>query len=295
MAIGTCKWCGNPVDTDQGRTCPSCGVGIDLAQTTTASGWVELPPIEDMARVQFGHSRVQIEGSFVPVSDFDLAADDNIYFSHHTILWKDEQIELQRSPLGGAWRRMMGGLPLVMAEAHGPGRIALSMDRPGEVVAVPLHVGQGIDVQEHHFLAATGQVGYDYLQSGVWFTTRSGDESETHYPIGMYIDRFHAIQEHGLVLLHAGGNVFERVLAPGEPICIKPPALLFKDPTVGMALHFETPRALQGSVWGGNWSNRYVWLRLWGPGRVAIQSQYGHFHDPGNNVTNASQSTRAMW
>ena len=46
----------------------------------------------------------------------------------------------------------------------------------------------------------------------------------------------------GLLLLHAGGNVFVRTLAAGETIMVKPPALLFKDPTVGMQLHVEYPQ-----------------------------------------------------
>ena len=33
------------------------------------------------------------------------------------------------------------------------------------------------------------------------------------------------------------------------------------------------------STWGGYRSDRYVWLRMWGPGRVCIQSQYEHFED----------------
>jgi uncharacterized protein (AIM24 family) len=166
------------------------------------------------------------------------------------------------------------------------------MDRPGETVAVPLPMGTGIDVQEHHFLAATGQVGYEYFNSGVWYTTRNGDETETHYPVGQYLDRFHAQQAHGLLLLHAGGNVFRRDLAQGQTICIKPPSLLYKDPYVGMALHFETPR---GATSYQSRSMRHVWLRLWGPGRVCIQSQYGHFHDPGFNITSRSAATTQYW
>ncbi len=274
-------------------TCPACGSGVDVRTVTTDSGWQELAPIPDMARIQFGHSRVQIEGSYVPVADFALHEGDAVYFSHHTLLWKDEAVPLTRSPNGSAWKRMIGGLPLIMAQATGPGRVALSMDRPGETIAVPLTMGQGIDVREHHFLAATDQVGYDYLQSGVWFRTKSGDETETHYPLGMYLDRFYAGERHGLVLLHAGGNVFERMLREGETICIKPPSLLFKDPAVGMALHYETPNG--STSWGGYRNDRYVWLRMWGPGRVCIQSQYEHFEDSFGRITGSSMHTQVSW
>ena len=59
------------------------------------SGWVEQPAIRDMARIQFGQSRVQIEGSHVPVADFALAGGDSIYFSHHTLLWTDPATRLR--------------------------------------------------------------------------------------------------------------------------------------------------------------------------------------------------------
>jgi uncharacterized protein (AIM24 family) len=287
----TCTWCGCAIDGTP-ATCPSCGANVDITRHVSASGWEELPPIPDMSRLQFGRSTVQIEGTYVPVADFALHEGDGIYFSHHTLLWKDEPVPVTRSPLGGAWTRVLGGLPLVMAQATGPGRVALSMDRPGETVAVPLRAGYGVDVQAHHFLAATNSIGYDYLNSGVWFSTRNGNETETHYPIGQFLDRFHATDEHGLLLLHAGGNVFRRDLREGETILIKPPALLYKDPHVAMALHFEEPR---GSTMWQSRQYRYVWLRLWGPGRVCMQSQYGHFHDAGNRIVRGSASTQQRW
>jgi uncharacterized protein (AIM24 family) len=47
-------------------------------------------------------------------------------------------------------------MPLVMAEARGPGHVALSDNQAGEVVALPLQHGQQIWVREHRFLTATG-------------------------------------------------------------------------------------------------------------------------------------------
>ena len=124
---------------------------------------------------------------------------------------------------------MMAGMPLIMTQAHGPGHIAFSRDCPGEMIALPLQPGQSIDVREHLFLVATGDVSYDWFPTNIWFTTKEGDETETHYPIGMYMDRFTA-HGPGLLLLHAGGNVFVRTLAPGQTILVKPTAFLFKDP-----------------------------------------------------------------
>ena len=40
--------------------------------------------------------------------------------------------------LAKAWKRLFAGLPLIMTQATGPGRIAFSKDRPGEVFALPI-------------------------------------------------------------------------------------------------------------------------------------------------------------
>ena len=53
---------------------------------------------------------------------------------------------------------MLSGLPLIMVEARGPGRIALSGDRPGELIALPLMPGRTMWTREHRFLTATGNV-----------------------------------------------------------------------------------------------------------------------------------------
>ena len=214
-----------------------------MRTVVSRSGWQEQPAIKDMARIQFGHSTCQIEGTYVPTADFNLAGDDSIYFSHHTLLWVEPTVAHEAMSMAGGWNRVRAGLPLVMLEARGPGHMALSDDAPGEVIALPLQHGQAVWVREHRFLAATGNVAYTWQQSGIWIVTGSGDDRETHYPLGMYVDIFHAEGGPGLLLLHSPGNIFIRDLAQGETICIQPGALVYKDPSVGMQLHIEYPNA----------------------------------------------------
>ena len=290
----TCRWC-NTTSTGSATSCPGCGAPVDIRARVTESGWVELPAIKDMARIQFGQSSAQVAGTWVPTVDMNLAAGDSVYFSHHVLLWQDAAVQLQTQSMKGGWSRMMAGLPLVMLEAVGPGHIAFSDDHPGEVVAVPLHPGTAIEVRENHFLVATAPVTYDWAQTGVWYTTRNGDDTEWHYPVGRYIDRFFCgTNTPGLLFLHARGNSFIRTLRQGETILIKPPALLYKDPTVAMQLHVEYPRSAGVSFWR-SWGNRYLWLRLWGPGRVAIQSAYEHMEDPGSSFVSTSGRTEYAW
>jgi uncharacterized protein (AIM24 family) len=217
-----------------------------------------------MTRIRLGNSTCQIEGNFVPVADFNLDAADSVYFSYRVLLWKDPQVEIRRTQAGDGLTRAMAGLPFTLLDAKGPGHIALSRDEPGETVAIPLHPGQAIDVREHAFLAATTGISYGWHRCHIWFNAGG----KLIFPIGQFIDRFCANDRPGLLLLHVGGNVFVRNLAEGETILIRAAALTYKDPSVKMALEIERPA-------NDHWSTHLaIWLRLAGPGRVAVQSAF---------------------
>jgi uncharacterized protein (AIM24 family) len=296
-SIYTCRYCRLQSDYSAGaaKSCPHCGAPVDVAATVSRSGWEKQPPIADMARIQFGHSTVQIEGKYVPTADFRLAGPERIFFSHHSVLWMEPSVEMSPMAMAGGWNRMRAGLPLVMLEAGGSGHLALSEDAPGEILALPLQHGQSVVVREHRFLAATSNVGYTWQQSNIWITTGSGNEQETHYPLGMFVDLFGAQGGPGLLLLHSPGNTFIRDLGPGETICIQPSSLLYKDVGVGMQLHIEYPNSggLQFGF-GSNYSYRNVWLRMWGPGRVAVQSVFERPEESGY-ITNCSPATTMNW
>lgn len=290
----TCPWCGRASD-GASLSCPGCGISVDpRGIPSTASGWTELPGRRDMAKLQFGTSSCQIEGAYVPVADFNLAPEDSVYFAHHSLLWTDPAVRISGMGLKGGWKRLMAGLPLIMTQAQGPGHIAFSRDAPGELIALPLDPGQAVDVREHIFLVGTGQVAYDWFQSGIWFRTRNGNDTETHYPVGAFMDRFSATQAPGLLLLHAAGNAFIRTLAPGQSILVKPTALLFKDPTVQMHLHFEVPSMPGMSFWR-TWTHRHLWLRLVGPGRVAVQSGMKELEENGRSMVDHSGASQRQW
>jgi uncharacterized protein (AIM24 family) len=287
-----CRYCRQPSDPSV-FSCPNCGARIDVRTVTSRSGWQKQPPIKDMARIQFGQSHLQIEGTQVPVADFALGGDEWIYFSHHVLLWADATAQLSNMSMRGGWNRMLAGMPLVMVEGRGPGHIALSDNHAGDIVALPLHPGQQIWVREHRFLAASGNIAYHFEQSGVWYATGSGDERETHYPLGMFGDRFVAESTPGLLLLHSPGNTFVRDLAPGESILIQPSALLYRDVTVRAHLHIEYPHA-QGFFWWGGYDLRTIWLRLVGPGRIAVQSVFER-PEKAEMITDHSPASAQRW
>lgn len=292
-APAKCPWCQAEISSGQ-LSCPRCGASVRAPQLRTESGWRELPGRKDMAKLQFGDSFCQIEGFYVPVADVNLAGADSIYFTHHVVLWKDPQVNMTTMSLASGWKRMFAGLPLIMMQAHGPGHIAFSRDAPGEMIALPVQPGQEVDVREHLFMLATSNVAYDWFSTNIWYTTQAGNDTETHYPVGMFMDRFSAPQAPGLLLLHAAGNVFVRDLAPGETLLVKPTSLIFKDPSVEMQLHFEHPGGSFNFGWG-TWSNRYYWLRLWGPGRIAVQSVFDRMEGENRNLSNCSPATEQRW
>jgi len=288
----TCPYC--RISSDGGGvTCPHCGAPADIRERVSDSGWAEQPPIRDMARIHFSRSTCQIVGKYVPVAEMSLHDDDWVYFSHHVLLHTDPRVRLDAMRMASPWNRKKAGMPLIMMTARGPGHIAFSADAPGETIAVPLQHNQAVDVVEHRFLVATGNVNYQWENSGIWFTTQSGDDTEYHYPLGRTMDRFWAQGGPGLLLLHAPGNTFIRDLAPGQRICVQPSGLLWKDPTVRMFLHFEYPR---GQYWfsSSRWQAKTVWLTLQGPGRVAIQSVFERPEMVGQ-VTNCSAATTQYW
>src|SRR5581483_1384188 len=73
-----CPYCRNE-STGVTTSCPTCGAPVDVRLRTTASGWTELPPVTDMAKIQLGHSSCQIAGKYVPVAEVNLSAGDTVY------------------------------------------------------------------------------------------------------------------------------------------------------------------------------------------------------------------------
>jgi uncharacterized protein (AIM24 family) len=93
------------------------------------------------------------------------------------------------------------------------------------------------------------------------------------YGGGFWVDHFMAGDREGVIWIHGYGNVFEKVLEPGETIDIEPGGWVYRDHSVTMsqeAYGFKT-----GFLSGGT---SLIFNRFTGPGRIALQSAY--FHPP---------------
>jgi uncharacterized protein (AIM24 family) len=261
--------------------CPHCGASAARAVQISDSGWVRQPPIADMARLQLGSSTCQIVGTVVPIAEFDLANGDTIYFPERVLLWVDPSVELSIKALAH---------PAVLLRARGPGRIALSDNHAGEMVALPMERGEQVWAHRHRFVCASGNVARGWSgRAKPGFV--SGQHPEIFDPAEHRSDVFTAEREPGLVLLHAPGSTFIRDLGFGGSLLVQPDSLLYRDHTVRATLHLEYQRldASRGMA-RGQLNARYLLARLTGPGRVAVQSVYEVPPDDGQPMTARTQT-----
>jgi uncharacterized protein (AIM24 family) len=302
-----CRWC-RAQSAPSSRTCDRCGAPLDARDLVTESGWRQAPRLRDLTEIRFGSSVLQLDGTVVPVADIDLGPGETVFFEHHVMLWKDENVAMSVMSAPGGAKRLLGDLPFVLSVAHGAGRVSFSRDAPGELVVLPVDPGVEMDVREHAMIVATTSLSYSFEKlAGLKATLAAGT--------GMYLDRFRAEGGPALLVLHGYGNVLERTLGDGESIEVEPGGFLYKDAAVAVetvthkltqgdpgaptALQgakslasrglagFKAARALRKEGLSGLLSGEVMQaasgiltgpgltlMRLTGPGRVGIQSMY---------------------
>ncbi|MEI9963552.1 MAG: AIM24 family protein [Caulobacteraceae bacterium] len=143
-----------------------------------------------------------LDGELVPVLTVDVSR-QSVFFEHHILLWKHPSVRVGLRPMKGALKRMMAGMQIFITEASGPGMIAFSRDGAGHIAPIHLRHGQELDVREHQFLAATGNVEYT-------FSRVRGVANMLFGSSGFFIDRFRATGGEGILWVHGYGNVFEK-------------------------------------------------------------------------------------
>ncbi|MGH2911944.1 MAG: AIM24 family protein, partial [Solirubrobacteraceae bacterium] len=180
----------------------------------------------------------------------------------HVLLWKETGVNVELKKLPGAIKRKIAGLEFFVTRTAGSGRIAFSRDSPGQCVPLHLRQGEGLDVREHQFIAATDNLDYSFERiKGVQNMLLGGS--------GFFMDKFRATAGDALVWLHGHGNVFLVELDAGEQIDVEAGGWLFKDPTVKLE---AVTMGLKSGVFGGG--GKLTWNRFTGPGRLAIQTMF---------------------
>lgn len=216
---------------------------------------------------------ISIDGELVPVVDIMLGNQLTIYFEHHILLWKHPGVQIGFKSLRGMAKRFFAGLQIFLTEAQGPGNISFSRDSVGQIVALRLQPGQMVEVREHQFLVATSNVDYG-------FTFMQGAANILFSRTGLFIDQFTCRGGEGMVLLHGYGNVFEKMLQPGETLDVEPGAWLWKDPSVQMTVTTvagsQRGGGLLGAIGGMMAGASIILNRFTGPGRLGLQSMTYH-------------------
>ena len=202
-----------------------------------------------------------VRGELVPELQVEVGA-AAVMFEHHTLLWKETRVNVELKKLPGGVKRKIAGLEYFVTHTAGAGHIAFSRDSPGQCIPMHLRAGEGLDVREHQFLAATDNLDYCFERiKGVQNMLMGGS--------GIFMDKFRATSGDALVWLHGHGNVFLVELGAGEQLDVEAGAWLYKDPTV--SLEAVTMGLKTGLMGGGG---KLTWNRFTGPGRLAIQTMF---------------------
>ena len=255
----TCPTCGAPVDVRRGQPSPA---GSSSRRSRTWPGSSSASPTcrsRAPCRSPTSTSR-RATGSTSPTT---------------SLLWTDPQVQLANMSMKGAWKRMLAGLPLVMMEARGPGHIALSdnhagRDRRAAAAARPGDRGArapvpGRDRQRQLRLVPDRTSGTPPARATTARRTTRWASTATSSP---------RRRRPGCCCSTRRATRSSATCAPGETLLVQPSSLLYRDVSVRMQLHLEYPRNLGLAFWRSSWSYRTIWLRLFGPGRVAVQSVY---------------------
>ncbi len=205
-----------------------------------------------------------IAGELVPTLHVRLDGRVPIFFEHHVVLWKNPRPADRHPSVARRVQASSGGnADRADRDPKPPARSPSPATAQGTCSRCTSPPGMAIQVREHQYLAATGNLDYSFTrQRGIANMLVGGN--------GIFVDRFAATDSEGVVWLHGYGNVFEKVLAPGEQIDVEPGGWIYRDDTVAMEVKIY---GLKTGMLGGT---SLVFNRFTGPGRVGIQSMYLH-------------------
>jgi uncharacterized protein (TIGR00266 family) len=162
----------------------------------------------------------------------------------------------------GAGKRMLTGESLFMTvfqnRGEGKKHVAFGAPYPGKIIAVHLgDVGGELLAQKDSFLCAAKGVSI-----GIAFTKRFG--AGLFGGEGFILER---LTGDGLAFIHAGGTIYERVLAPGELIRVDTGCIVAFQPSVDYDI--QRVGGVKSALFGGE---GLFFATLRGPGKIWLQS-----------------------
>ncbi len=205
------------------------------------------------------HESNVIEGNLIPVLTLDITPNQSIFFEHHTISWKSPSLNITSNKHNRHYKRAIAGMPIIILEANGEGKIALSRHATGHIFPMQLAPGQTLDVREHQYLCATSNLDYTFHKVPEVLNVMVGGTA-------FFIDQFKATDTEGTLWLHSYGDLSEITLGDAEQFDIDSASWVYKDPTVTMQNQKDC------FSFGFVGTKELVYKRFTGPGRIGVQT-----------------------
>src|SRR5581483_5237394 len=193
----------------------------------------------------------------------DLRQGEELYAEAGAMLYMNRGIELQARMQGGIvkglMRKFLAGETMFMSIFHctaASGQLALANPIAGKIFPIELK-GNTILAERNAYLAAIGNV-----DLSVAFTKRFG--------AGLFGGEGFILQKisgQGLLFLHAGGNMLDFDLAPGEQLRVDTGCIVSFSDTVSYDIQFVG--GFTNALFGGE---GLFYATLTGPGHVTLQT-----------------------
>ena len=205
----------------------------------------------------------RIVGDVMQALEVTLRQNEELFAEAGAMLYMGNGIELQAKMQGGIvkglMRKFLAGESLFMSvfRCHAAaGKMALANPIAGKIFPVELK-GNTILAERNAFLCGSGNV-----DLSIAFTKRFG--------AGLFGGEGFILQKlsgQGLVFLHAGGNMLEFNLAPGEQLRVDTGCLVSMAETVSYEIQYVG--GVKNALFGGE---GLFFASLTGPGHVVLQT-----------------------
>jgi uncharacterized protein (TIGR00266 family) len=207
----------------------------------------------------------KIFGDDLQLVEIELDPGEGVRAEAGTMTYMENGIEMQTGTGGGIFKglkRMITGESFFITSFANTGnarsRVAFAAPYPGKVIPLDLGVlgGRFLCQKDAFLCAAQG------IEIEIAFTKRLG--AGIFGGEGFILQR---LEGDGIAIVHAGGTIIERDLAPGETLRVDTGCLVAFAPTVDYDIQFIG--GFRNALFGGE---GLFLARLTGPGKVYLQS-----------------------
>ena len=205
----------------------------------------------------------KIVGDVMQALQITMRQGEEVFAEAGSMLYMGQGIELQAKMQGGVMkglmRKFLAGESMFMSIFRcnaGEGKMALANPIAGKIFPLELR-GNTVLAERNAFLCGIGNI-----DLSVAFTKRFG--------AGLFGGEGFILQKltgHGLVFLHAGGNVLEFDLAPGEQLRVDTGCIVSMSDTISYDIQFVG--GFRNALFGGE---GLFYAVITGPGHIVLQT-----------------------